>query len=245
MLLVVMILSYRLVMELLRSQERDNWLKANNEILNAYAHGLKQQIERTAKAQETLSILRHDIRHRANLVQYYLSEGNLDAVSEMFAQVNEKLDETIERRYCADAALNWVLSSSAQKAADRQIRFECSADIPPLNETMELEFGTVVLNLLENALSAAAELPAAEQRFVEFSVHPVKGQAFLRMENSYCGTLAFSPVTNLPLSGKGEGHGYGLRSVLAFARMHQATFSCTAEGGVFHTRLLIPLPKES
>jgi len=244
MLLVLLFLSYRLVMELLRAQERDNWLRANNEILNAYAHGLKQQIERTAKEQEALAVIRHDIRHRANLVQYYLSEGNTEAVREMVARVNAQLDATVERRWCADTALNWVLNSTAQRAEERQIRFECSADIPPLPEAKELEFGTIVLNLLENAYNAAERVPERGKRFIRVSVQPVKGQVFLRVDNAYCGMLKFSPSTGLPVLQQGEGHGYGLRSVLAFAQAHQATLDCAASEGVFHARLLIPLPKK-
>jgi hypothetical protein len=241
--IVLMFFYYQLVMALLRTQMTSSWLKSNNEILNAYAGGLKQQIERTEKEQEELSILRHDIRHRANLVQYYLSEGNTDAVKKMCSEVNAKLDETTERRYCVDSALNWVLSSAAKKAADRGIQFTCSADIPSLPGAIEMEYGTVVLNLLENACNAAARFPDKEKRFIKFSVQRVKGQVFLRIDNSYSGTLRFSPVTKLPISDKGENHGYGLRSVLAFAQIHQATFECTAEKDIFHTRLLIPLPK--
>lgn len=243
MMIVLMFIYYHLVITLLRAQAKGGWLKSNNEILNAYARGLKQQIERTEKEQETLSVLRHDIRHRANLVQYYLSEGNTDAVKEMCAGVSAALDETVEKRYCVDNALNWVLNSSAQKAADREIRFECSADIPMLPEPLEMEFGTVVLNLLENALNAAS-LSGKKDRFIKFFVRRIKGQAFLDVENSYSGTLKFSPVTKLPVSDKGEEHGYGLRSVLAFAQRNHATLECSAEEGVFHTRLLIPFPNQ-
>jgi hypothetical protein len=240
LMLILMYIYYQLVITLLRVQSNRSWLKANNEILNAYAHGLKQQIERTAKDQEEVSVLRHDIRHRANLIQYYLREGNVDAVREMAVEVSTQLDETVERRFCADNALNWVLNSSVRKAAERRIRFECSAEIPPLPETMELEFGTVILNLLENAFNAAGALKE-EKRFVRFSVRRVKGQAFLRVDNSYSGTIAFSPDTKLPVSKEGEGHGFGMRSVLAFALRHHATFECTAEENVFHANLLIPL----
>lgn len=242
LMLVLMFVYYHLVIMLLRIQANRGWLQANNEIMNAYAQGLKQQIERTAKDQEKLSVLRHDSRHRASLIRYYLDEGNTDAIREMCDQVSACLNETVEGRYCADTALNWVLGSFAPRAEEKKIRFECAAEIPPLPEALELEFGTVMLNLLENAFNAAAAVDEGG-RFVCCTVRPVKGQVFLTIDNSYRGALRFSPVTKLPLSDKGEGHGYGLRSVLAFAQRHQATFSCTAEGNVFHTRLLLLRPE--
>jgi hypothetical protein len=69
----------------------------------------------------------------------------------------------------------------------------------------------------------------------------VKGQLFFEASNSYTGTLNFAPDTGLPVSEKGKGHGYGLRSVLAFSKKHGASFDCQTDGEVYHVRLLIPV----
>ena len=240
-LLVLMFTYYWLVVVLLRTQLKSNWLHSNNEILEAYAHGLKLEIGRLKQSQEEIAIMRHDIRHRSNLVQYYLDAGNTQAIREMVENLNARLDATVEKNYCLDAAMNWVLSRAAQKASGEHVDFQCMAEIPELPDDLEFELGTVALNLLENAIAAAKELPEEKKRFVRVTARVVKEQLFLEMTNSYDGELRVSPETGLPLSDKGTGHGYGFRSVLAFAKKHQASYDFQGTLGEFHIRLLIPL----
>lgn len=239
--LVIVLLFCYLVTELLRIQSRSIWLSSNNELLDAYASSLKQQMEHLEKARTEVSILRHDIRHRANLVEFYLDSGNTDGIRKMLADTNAKLDAATEKRFCLNTTLNWVLLRTAQKAEDSGVSFRCAADIGPLPSDMEFEIGVVTLNLLENAVRAAAALPEEERRYVRFSARPVKGQLFLETENPYNGDLHISADTGLPLTRQGGEHGYGLRSVLAFSKKSGSSFDCETADGLFRVILLIPV----
>lgn len=237
--IILMFVYYFIIVSFLRMQSRARWLDVSNSLLEAYSTGLKQQLEHMETAQEEIAIMRHDIRHRLNLVGYYLDTGNTDAIREMISATSARLDETVIRRLCLDNTMNWVLQQAALKAEKENITFECEADIDKLPSEIEFGLGVVVLNLLENALNSVSAVADSESRKVEFAARPVKGQLFIEVKNSYSGRLRFSPETGLPLSPRGEGHGNGLRSVMAFAKKYNASFDCRAENGVFYARLLM------
>jgi len=244
MLILLMFIYYALVIALLRIQEDEGWMTRNNELLETYTADLRKQMARMAEMQEQTAIVRHDRRHNVQLLEYYLDHGETDKIREMIASTNEKLKSSADRQFCGNPTMNWILNCAEKKAETSGIRFSCEAAVAELPSALEFELGTVVQNLLENAFYAASQLPAGSDRHVAFYAHPVKDQIFVEINNSYTGKLTFSSQNGLPISTKGEGHGYGLRSVLAFAGRYGASFDCSAENGTFRVRLLLPLNEE-
>ena len=73
---------------------------------------------------------------------------------------------------------------------------------------------------------------------MEGRIFAVKEQLVLEIQNTFDGKCKFSHITGLPLSRKGEDHGYGLRSVKAYAGKNHAIFQYSVENGMFCVRLL-------
>jgi len=247
--LIIMILImfgyYQLVLSLLRSRADSDALAGNNELLEAYVSSLKRQVADVRDAEEQLSILRHDMRHKDNMILYYLDAGNTDAVRTMVSDTVQQLDATAQKRYCRNGVLNMILTQTDRRAKQQGVVFRCSADIPEpepgVPPEMEFEFGTIVLNLLENALRVAAALSDPQRRWVRFTAYRIKGQMFLEAANPYDGVLRLSPDTGLPQTTQGDGHGYGLRSVRAFVKKHSASLDFDTGNGIFCARILLPL----
>jgi signal transduction histidine kinase len=247
--IAVMFTDYRLVISLLRIRAESDMLASSKELLESYACSLQERIEDSRKSREKLSILRHDMRHKDQMILYYLDAGDLDAVRALAEQTAVELDATAEKRYCRDNVIDRILAHADQAAAARQVEFRCNADIPEiapeLPQELEFEFGTVVLNLLENAVRAAAAQTDPQKRYVRFTAHPVKKQMFLEVANPCEETPRLSPETGLPVTTQGTGHGCGLRSVRAFVDKRHASFDLTTAGGLFCVRILFPLSPET
>jgi two-component system sensor histidine kinase AgrC len=231
---------YFLVSSLLNIQKKSCRLARNNELLETYAANLERQMEKDRENQEKMAILRHDIRHRENMILYYLDDGDTEAIRSMLGQMSDKLNETVQKKYCSNKAMNLILADTERKAAENGVAFECAAEISELPGGIRTDFATVILNLLENALKAASKVPEKEKRFVKFEAKQVKSNLAISVSNSYTGELRFALDTGLPVSMIGGEHGYGLRSVLAFSDKYSAPYDCSAEDGVFTFRILIP-----
>ncbi len=151
---------YHLVLTLLRTRAESDALASSNELLESYAACLRRRMEDTKKAQEKLSILRHDLRHRNQMILYYLDTNDTASVRNLAEVTASELDSTAEKQYCRNGVLNMILAQIDQTAAAQNVEFRCAAEIPDvsadLTKELEFEFATVVLNLLENAVRAAA-----------------------------------------------------------------------------------------
>lgn len=238
--LIMMIVTYTLVFSFIARLRKDYTYQHDIDCLTTSVSSLKHEIESAQENQLALSILKHDMRHDNNVLLAYLEEGRLDELREQLVQMNGRLENIVTAQFCSNIAVNSVLQTNAAKAVRAQVDFRCEARLPKELPMGEFELAAVVSNLAENAVRAASAADEGK-RWVQIRIQPVKSQLLVSVTNPYTGTLKFDRDTGLPRSERGEGHGYGLRSVRFFAEKSGAAFDCTADGGMFSVRMLIPM----
>lgn len=240
LMLVLMTITYILIIRLLSQQRIDAELQRSNEFLETYAEGLRRQAEMVRRADEEMSVVRHDIRHIYSLMSSYLDAGETEKVRELLKRQNAELDKVKAKRYCENIAVNGILGAIDQQALKLNVEFECKADVPEkLGRANEFELATVISNLTENALYAASN--AKDEKWVKIRIFTVKKQLMLEIRNTFAGKASLSVKNGLPVSERGEGHGYGLLSVRAFAEKNDAIFKYSAEGNIFCVQLITDL----
>ncbi|WP_455684987.1 sensor histidine kinase [Thomasclavelia sp.] len=237
--LFITVVSYIILGRLFYQQRKNDILERNNEFLETYSINLRREIELTRAAEEKYAILRHDIRHTNNLIISYLKNNQIEQIYKLLNEVNNTLDETKAKIYCENIVLNSIISSSVLKAKENQIDFNITVDVPKsLDRINEFELATVLSNLLENAINATIKLPIDESK-IWLKLYPIKNQLLLDISNTFDGNCKISPITGLPISKNGEGHGYGLRSVKAYAKKWDAIFEYSIEANtIFHLKIL-------
>lgn len=116
--------------------------------------------------------------------------------------------------------IDTILRSAAAKAEEANVRFTAAAPVP---ETLEIEVEdlcTFLLNMLDNAVAAAAAAPP-ERREVDCAIRVTQGYLAIKCENGYDGTLAPDGNGRLQTTKPdGKGHGYGLAQMRAVARRY-------------------------
>jgi signal transduction histidine kinase len=238
-LMCLTLVTYVLIVTVFAQQQSDSELRHNNELLETYASGLRSEADQLRASEEKIAILRHDTRHRVELIEAYLDAGQTDKIRELLHSINDALRSGKAQFYCKNVAINGIVSQCVCQAGTLGVRLEMRLDCPEkLGKIGEFELATVVSNLLENALHAASELPSEADRTVHIQCFPVKAQLLLEVSNPYAGTRAISRETGLPVSRRGVGHGYGLRSVRTFAEKNHAVFTYSTENQIFCVRLL-------
>ncbi|MEG1069214.1 MAG: GHKL domain-containing protein [Ruthenibacterium sp.] len=238
-LLIMMVVAYILMFQLLSQQRRDNELLRNNELLETYAKRMEHESEVLQKSEFETSMLRHDMRHHVRIMASYLDAGDLDSLRQAFAETDASITALTPAQYCENVAVNAIIRYSVAHAKQLNVHFSIQLDIPQTLPVSDFEFSIVVSNLLENALQAASLVKDPGERNVQIHAHRTKGSLIVEVSNSYTDMLEFAPDTGLPLSHGGEGHGYGIRSVIAFAQKNDAIFDYSAENHCFFARLLL------
>jgi hypothetical protein len=241
-LILLMIIAFISMVQSFERKREEIELSHENLMLKNYASALKHESETIRVKDDTTAIIRHDMRHMNIMMVSYLESGDLEKAKELIHELDVKLDSTVARHYCTNVAINGVLAGSAGRAKELNVQFECNAEVPEnLPHTNEFEFASVVANLAENAINAAAN-PAIpeEKRIVRFRIALIKEtQLSVKVTNPYAGVLTYNKRTGLPESHGGEGHGYGLRSVQLYAERNNGVFKYCAQGNQFVAEVLV------
>lgn len=239
LLLVLLEASYVVMLLGIGYQHHITEIERDNEYLETYANRLKMEADRLREQETETAVLRHDLRHYFAQIQAYLALGDLDEAQDVLRQIDHKMLEIKPKRYCDNLAVNGVITYCKMLAERDQVKLTTRIEVPQKLAVNEFEFATVISNLLENAVYAAAKVEEPEKRQVSITVRGVKGKMMLEIKNSYAKLPEISRDTGLPVSENGEGHGYGLKSVLAFARKNGAIVDYEVEEDIVCARMLV------
>jgi two-component system sensor histidine kinase AgrC len=220
-----------------RSMEKDR----DAAMLKVCVEGMQKNIKVLQEKNEELLRVRHDRKHYSQMVLSLMDEGKYPEAREAVSRLVQSTSAIRPLLFCENAAANAVISTYAQRAEEARVPFDCKADIPTLEHIDEYELATVLANLLANALRAASAVPETEERTVQVNIRPVKGMLLLQIKNTYQGEVRISPVSGLPESSRGEGHGLGMLSVKAFAQKYGGSYSYSAESGLFVVQIMVKM----
>lgn len=209
----------------------------NNQLLKLQVSDLNNRLQDIDKNRESLSILRHDMRHRLYLIKTMLDEGNCNEIENIIDNMDNNLRETKIISFCKNPIIDASLSAYIEKAIEKDIKVITKIDIPCELNIDITDLAVVILNLMENALHASLKQKHKEDKIIEISSKYSNKTLAFRIKNRFDGKVTFGR-DNLPVTSS-LGHGVGMRSVKAFTKKYNSSLSCTYEKGWFSTILFI------
>ena len=209
----------------------------NNQLLKLQVSDLNNRLQDIDRNKESLSILRHDMRHRLYLIKTMLDEGNYHEINNIIDNMDNNLRETKIISFCKNPIIDASLSAYIEKAIEKDIKVITKIDIPCELNIDTTDLAVVILNLMENALQASLKQNSKEDKIIEISSKYSNKTLAFRIKNRFDGKVTFGR-DNLPVTSS-LGHGVGMRSVNAFTKKYNSSLSCTYENGWFSTILFI------
>lgn len=239
MVLILLVVSYITIFQLLAAQRNQNMLQRNADFLTRESEQLSLRLKMNKEQETNMAMLRHDIRHYLISVSAFCKAGDCGRVREILQEAEAWVQENSDKKFCENVMVNSVAAYYIREAEKKKIRFVAALDVPEKLPVHETEFAAVLGNLLSNALEGAEKTKDGRRR--EIILRCIcGGNLFLEIKNSYDGkAIEFSEETGMPVSQRGEGHGYGMLSVAGFVKKYQAEFSWSAENGMFTVKIFI------
>ena len=204
--------------------------------LSLQGKALRERLQSFEEKDESLSILRHDIRHHLSTLSELIDKREITSAQTYLSQLGNNLVQVKQESFCSNAVINAIISYYSAIAKREEIGFSATVQLYGEVPTDDMDIGTVLSNTLENAFNACMELPRNSERFIELKFVQHNKQFVLDICNSYNGEVQFD-AEGFPISHK-KGHGIGGRSIFAFIRKYQASFDYSANKGVFSFRLM-------
>ena len=202
------------------------------------AHERERQMELSRETIETINLKCHDMRHQIRTLAREGGVVDQAVIDDMEHQI--RLYGSFVRT--GNDALDTILTEKGLLCEQRGITLSCIANGTALEFMPAADVYSLFGNALDNAIEAVDGLEDPTRRVISLDVRARRSVLVISVEN-YCD---FSPQfrDGLPVSERGEGHGYGMRSMRVTAERRGGSLSATCEDGLFRLGVVIPLPQE-
>ena len=205
---------------------------------------LIRELDNARSVTEALRAQAHDFSNRLHTIAGLIELGRQEEAIQLTTEssgVSQELTESLLERV-GDPVLGALLLGKSAVAAERGIQFRLSPD-----SRLDGDAGhprdliTVVGNLIDNALDAAATSPNGGPRWVEVSIHKADGDVVIEVHDSGPGIgdgdlgLIFSEGYTTKLAGPGSRHGLGLALVQQVASRRGGEVTVVNQGGALFT----------
>ena len=209
---------------------------------------LKNYQETLAKNQETAA-LRHEWQNQVAALDLLCRTEDWDGLRRHLQEMEGRLARLSPHVYTNHGAINTILQSAAGRAESLGVTFQAQVLVPDQLRIDEGDLCTLLLNMLDNAVEAAAQAGTPPGREVRCKLHLTQGFLAIRCENTCSGLPEVDQNGELRTTKTdAEGHGLGLRQMRAVAEKYHSVLDIqyTADRFTVQTALQIPAePQEN
>lgn len=198
---------------------------------------LSSQLEAYEEFVEVSKHNRHDLRHHNQIIIEYLKSGNVKGAEEYLGLYDASITKSAEGNYCKNYIANALLCLYAKKAHGEEITFAANADIPETIGMTAPELGSMLSNILENALESCRKTKANE-RFITFTAEIEEDILKIELQNTVNGEVEIRD--NMPVSIKKNG-GTGMKSVLNILEHYHGMLNFSQMSDTFITQIVLPI----
>ena len=234
-LMVLMPLMYLNIFQVLNHQNKLHTAQREQELWQIQSNHMQRQIAQLAESDKRVSLERHDLRHRLQILDVMLQKGEVEEARAFISSAQETLQAPEGLTYCKNAILDAVFSYYFKQAQEKEIKVESSLSIPENPPVDASELSVVIANALENAIHACEKLPK-DKRIISCKCIETP-QFILQISNPFAGKV-MTDKDGIPVSEE-KGHGIGTRSILAFCERNGAVANYKIENNNFALRILI------
>ena len=210
--------------------DKKSTAERENLLLTTAAAQAQKEIAQLSASQKQAAIYRHDLRHHMTFLQNCIMENKSDQALEYIHQICTDIDNSCVIRYCANDALNLILSSYAHQAKDAGINLQFLVTATDFTRFQITDLCSLFANALENAIHACEKIPSSQKRYIILKVYEKNNRICIHIANNYAQNPVFEneiPVSHEP------NHGIGVRSMISVVEKYHGVYGFFAENGEF------------
>ena len=211
-------------------------------LLKTQIDTLERQTAQITAADEQNRIFRHDQLHYLQLLSASASANNIEDIHRLLEHMQKSLDAldatAILHSYSGNSLLDTVLSLAAWRAKKQGTELDIQISLPQNWRIDITEFAIMVSNALENALNACQKIQPNQKRHIRLYAHTTTEQLFFVLSNTFVKEPDLEHFHTSPKNLNDE-HGYGLRSICAFAQRYHGIVEYTTDDNYFSLKMLL------
>lgn len=191
---------------------------------------LQTNIEEIRKA-------RHDLRHHLLAMRGYAERQDYEGCLRYIEEFLNQTDGYVLKQYCDNHAVNSIISYYESTAADHRIPVSIEVCLPSLLPIPEVDFCTILGNLLSNAVEACLRQKDGDS-FIRMKLGTAgRSMLTLSVTNSYSGEIR--EENGVFFSSHHADEGIGTMSVRHIAEQYSGTVRFQYQDGIFEASVLL------
>ena len=194
---------------------------------------------------EELRKLRHDLRNHLSYIGALLEQGKYDEAKKYFSSMSADVSAPLGYTDSGNDAVNAIVNFGRMRASSMGVTLAPKLSVPAELPIPDNELCSLLSNLLDNAVEAAAA-SEAEDKTVELSVFRREDHLLIDVRNPVSSDV--SPEKRLSLvSTKQDSqlHGYGTKIIRSIAKQYNGVCRFDMEDGRFIASVMLDLGGEA
>ena len=227
MVLLSSVLFYRL------SRQREMELEIA-QLKQDQAEILERDYQALSRTYESNAKLYHDLHNHIEAIYQCLTQGDIQEAVHYCEDLRTPVREISQTIWTGDKAIDYLISNKIALAEQRQIKTKVNVEYPHNTNIRSVDLTTILGNLLDNALEAAAAAPD-ELHFLSLKIRRINAMLIIKVENGY-GNVPTENIGELETTKEDKAaHGWGLKSVQTAADRYDGTITTDYKDGVFQS----------
>lgn len=213
------------------SEERDKILTQQQ---NKYYEKQLELMKSSLKATKTI---KHDLKNHMTSLYVLVEEDRKEELLEYLSGVIKVFNNKEGLASTGNTVIDSIINFKLQEAEKEKIAVNIDLNIPRELKVPSFDITIILGNLLDNALNAVKKLE--KDRYIDIKIKYTKGRLFLKINNSFDGTIVKEKGTIITSHRDKNNHGLGLESVKTVLEKYNGTIEFKHDSNKFHTALLM------
>lgn len=176
--------------------------------------------------------LYHDMHNHIETIYQCLMQGNVSDAIKYCEDLRTPAKEISQSVWTGDKVIDYLISSKISIAKQNHIKTKVNIEYPHNTNIRNIDFTTILGNLMDNALEAANEMPE-NLRFINLTIRRINSMLVIKVENGYCKAPIKENGTLITSKADKVFHGWGLKSIKTAAEKYDGTINTKYDNGVF------------
>ena len=202
----------------------------------------QEKYEQAQASVRQTAAFRHEWKNHIAALHLLAQRQDRTELRNYLDRLDGELEQLSPRNFTANPTVNTIFQRFAAQAKKKDVTFRVSAVLPEMLQIREDDLCSLLFNMLDNALEAAAQ---TEQGEILCSMQIRRQYLAIRCENTYSGTLRTDENGEL-LTTKDDAsdHGFGLMKMRAIAKKYGSVLDISYDENRFTVMTALKLLPE-
>ena len=166
---------------------------------------------------------RHEINHQLTALDCLYQNGRYKEMGKLLARMQADQASRSLFPFTGNRTVNTILQNAAGQARRWGVRFHAYADLPDDLPLPETDLCALLMNMLDNALEAAAKVGEGQKKYVRVQMKVNGAYLAIRCENAYNGEIRTGGDGELLTTKTDRSvHGFGCRQMRQIAEKYES-----------------------